>query len=184
MSHSAAVSLPHFFLGIVFLLMGGIGITDVLGKPPEGRRALVVPVIVATGGLGMLAISLLDAWVWHAESLTYTAQLRAAVGAILFIAGVGQGWGRARGVWGLELPPQLAVLFAGVLSAMREQVAADEHALHVVVAGLVVVSTLANMSAVMSGESSRAMRLFGHLLLSAAALGLLLFEPTALAQSL
>jgi hypothetical protein len=51
--------------------------------------------------------------------------------------------------------------------------------LHVVVAALVVVSTLANLAAIISGESSRAMRLFGHLLLAAAAFGLLLFEPAS-----
>lgn len=93
----------------------------------------------------MLTISL-DAWVWHSETLTQTAQVRAAVGGLLLIAGLAQGWGRSHGLPILELPPQLAVLFAGVLSAVREQVPADERMLHVVVAALVVVSTLANLA--------------------------------------
>lgn len=179
MSHGAAASLPHFFLGILFLLMAGSGFAEAQSNPPAGRRILALPLIVTVGGLGMLVISLLDTWVWHAESLTHTAQLRAAVGATLAAGGIAQGWGRTRGLGILELPPQLAVLFAGVLSAVREQAEPDERMLHVVVAALVVVSTLANLAAIMSGESSRAMRLFGHLLLAAAALGLLLFEPAS-----
>lgn len=172
-------------MGVVFLLMALIGIGEAQqASPVHGRRVLALPVIVTLGGLGMLAISLLDAWVWHAESLTYTAQLRAVVGGLLGASGMAQGWGRTRGFATLELPPQMAVLFGGVLSAMREQAGGDERALHVVVAALVVISTLANVASIISGESSRAMRLFGHLLLAIAALGLLLFEPTASAQGL
>ncbi len=172
-------------MGLVFMLMSIIGLHESLHPTPlEGRRVLALPIIVTLGWLGMVAISLLDAWVWHAESLTQTAELRAVVGGLLVTAGVAQGWGRTRGLSVLELPLQLAVLFSGVLSAMRERATGDERTLHVVVAALVVVSTLANLAAIISGESSRAMRLFGHLLLAAAALGLLLFEPAASAQGL
>lgn len=176
MSHDAAASLPHFFLGVLFLLMSGLGISEVHERTPQRLRWLL-PLFVALGGLGLVSISLLDAWVWHSEGLPQTAKIRAAVGALLLIAGIAQGWGRSRGQAMLELPPQFAVLFAGVLSAVREQVPADEQILHVIVAALVVVSTLANVAAIMSGEPSRAMRLFAQLLLASAAIGLLLFEP-------
>ncbi len=172
-------------MGIVFMLMSVIGMGEALQTTPlERRRLLALPLIVTLGGIGVVAISLLDAWVWHAESLTQTAELRAVVGGLLVAAGIAQAWGRTRGLSVLELPLQLAVLFSGVLAAMRERATGDERALHVVVAALVVVSTLANLAAIISGESSRAMRLFGHLLLAAAGLGLLLFEPAASAQGL
>lgn len=175
-SHNAAASLPHFFLGVLFLLMAGLGIGEVLERPPQRLRWLS-PLFIAVGGLGLLSISLLDAWVWHSEGLPQTAKVRAVVGGLLLIAGVAQGWGRSRGQAMLELPPQFAALFAGVLSAVREQVPADEQILHVIVAALVVISTLANVAAVMSGEPSRALRLFAQFLLASAAIGLLLFEP-------
>lgn len=180
LSHQALLELPHLVMGLLLLSAALIGLYETLASQPESdapRVALAFTLVV--GGVVVAAVAALEIWSWHDGEYTSRSRLRAFVGALLVIAGLLHGWGRRRGHRPTELAPPFAMMFAGLISALRENAGDSERLLHTAVAGLVLLSTLATISVVLSGERAKSLRLFALLLLAAAALGLMLFEPSS-----
>lgn len=175
LSHGGMLELPHLLMGALLLIAAGVGLAECLSST-EGTE-LWLPLTLALGGLAVVGLAIAESWWWHSGEYTSRARLRAFVGAALVAAGLAQMWGRRRGLRATELAPPFALMFAGLVSALRESGADDERLLHAAVAGLVLISTLSTIAAFLSGESARPMRIFAHLLLATAAIGLLLFEP-------
>lgn len=176
-THGGMLEFPHLMMGAVLLVAAGVALGESLSSTEETGTRLALPLTLVVGGLGVVFLAIAENWWWHGGEYTSRTRLRAPVGAVLVAAGLAQLWGRRRGLRRTELAPPFALMFAGLVSALRETGADDERLLHAAVAGLVLISTLATLAAILSGEPARPLRIFAHLVLATAAIGLLLFEP-------
>lgn len=177
----AAIStFIHNLIGWVLLLLALANVVEQRRGLSAGRSRFVWPVLGTIIGFGLLGYIVLHQVLTHRIS-PFADPVQLQHELIGLVAGIGatvevlRRSGRMRGaIWEAGWP--LALVAIGVIFVAHEQGSVEGLVLHWFLAGALILSGLAQIAAVLSGEPTRAMRLFGVLLLLCAALQLVAYK--------
>lgn len=164
-------TLVHNVLGWLLVILSVVLVVEIRRGVPQGGARFVWPALGATIGFG-LAI-----WVFFHQIVShglgpYDDPLQNQHQAIGWLAGIGSALELARRVGASERLAfgfPLAIVGVGVAFLVHEQHDLKALVVHWALAGTLVASGCAWTAALLSGEDSRAMRLFAAFLLLASA---------------
>jgi hypothetical protein len=171
-------TLVHNLLGIVLLALAAVLVAELLRGVPEGRARFAWPAIGAVLGFGLAT------WVFFHQIFSHglgpfddpAQNQHQAIGLLAGLGSAGEIARRAGGPDALKVGFPLGLVGVGVAFVAHEQHALEALIVHWALAATLITSGLATLSAVISGEEARAMRLFGAFALIAAAAQLVVYE--------
>jgi hypothetical protein len=171
-------TLVHNAIGAALFALAVILIAELLRGSPASRARFAWP------GLGMLIGFGLAIWVFFHQIFDhglgpFDDPVQNQHQAIGWMAGLGSAaelFRRAGGPEWLKVGFPLGIVGVGIAFLAHEQHAIEALVVHWALAGTLVLSGLATLSALVSGEEARAMRLFGAATLLAAAVQLVVYR--------
>lgn len=166
----------HGVVGVVLLFSALFGIIE--GLTPSARLRLVAPLSVGVGGVVVLLYVGAHHW-GHGTGENESADAAHwLIGALLLILGALVAYGRTRlpPTPAFELGAPFVSVAVGALFLVHSGGAGPELMLHISIAATLGLSALAHFSVILSGEESRALRLFAALLLAVGGMQLVIYD--------